>query len=135
MSVDYFHEKQLNKRLAQAPAAERKAWEQTEQDRLAELEAEKEQSRAENAAIRGNYLAGLEQQKAERQKQDEAQEARERTEKETGVKARYRLSYLQAGGSPEGFDKAWPKMYEDWLAEETRHSLDDLKNSLKSLYR
>jgi hypothetical protein len=99
---------QLKQRLTREDEEKERAWQYT----LKEIEAEQAQWRAQREAE-----ARAKQEEFERLRTEEQREYARAEERRTKEDAR--RHWLEAGGTPEDFEKAWPDMWRETLVART----------------
>jgi phage protein D len=94
----------------------------------------KEMWAAQNEGARERYQAGLNAVKAAEQAQADALHEQRRAEVEQKVKRSYLGAYLEAGGSAEAFEEAWPGMFKKYLREAAETRRTELEAGMRARY-
>jgi hypothetical protein len=96
-------------------------------ERLAELETQLETARKVNAetmqGLNSRLRLAQSRERAQREKEDAAISERAAKEKES-IKQEMSAAWVQSGGDPADFEKAWPDMYQTELVKRTRTAMD-----------
>jgi hypothetical protein len=95
---------------------------------------EQEMWKAQNEGARHRYQAGLNAVKAQEQARADALHEQRRAEIEASVKRSYQGAYLEAGGSTEAFEEAWPGMFKKYLREQAEKRTTELEAGLRARY-
>jgi phage protein D len=93
-----------------------------------------ELNKARNEGARERRIAGQEAVKAQEQAQADARDEARRAEIEASVKSQYRGAYLEAGGTAEAFEEAWPGMFKKYLREAAETRKTELEAGLRARY-